>query len=84
MSNVEQLKAARVAAIGCGDKALGREIYHQLLNMGVRPEDIDTRAAAVDALGVERQFAAKPAVRVVEAAVPVPPPAGRVKRSPKS
>lgn len=35
------LLVARRDAIARGDKALGREIYHQLQAMGMKPEDID-------------------------------------------
>lgn len=38
---IADLLAARKTAIERGDKALGREIYHQLQEMGMIPSEID-------------------------------------------
>jgi hypothetical protein len=78
VSTVADLQAARDAAIAAGDKALGREIYHQLLNLGLRPEDIGSRAEAVEAVGAG-QFVEEPKVREQETAVPTPVKRGRRK-----
>lgn len=42
---VARLLAARKEAVAAGDKALGRELYHQVVALGVSPEDIDSGVA---------------------------------------
>jgi len=49
VNDVRRLVDARKAAIERGDKALGREIYHQLLLMGVDPDAINADTVDVDA-----------------------------------
>jgi hypothetical protein len=45
---VERLKQLRSEAIERGDKALGREIFHQLFNMGVSPDEINAGPVPVE------------------------------------
>lgn len=53
---MSDLIQARDAALARGDKALARELYHQLLAAGYRPEEIDagtaTSTVAEDGVGV--------------------------------
>lgn len=64
----EPLIQARKDAIERGDKALGRELYGQLIAAGYRPEDID--ADTFDGNGDISPAFADPSP---EAEVPVPP-----------
>lgn len=60
MSHIEDLVKARLAAIERGDKALGREIYHQLEVLGFAGEDIDAGN-----VGVEEPVVEEPAKKPV-------------------
>lgn len=48
MSHITELVKARLAAIERGDKALGREIYHHLVNLGFSGEDIDANRIPIE------------------------------------
>jgi hypothetical protein len=48
MATTQELVEARKAALDRGDKALGREIYHQLQAMGVSPADVDADTVKVE------------------------------------
>ena len=84
---------ARKAALERGDDALAREIYHQLVGMGYRAENIDaghlgtTVADDSYVLAAEREAAATPAPPVepettaVEAPERAVKPSGRPRRA---
>lgn len=78
-----RLLVARLEAIAAGDKALGREIYHQLFNTGMAPHEIDAWQPAEAPVAASEPSEPEPAAdSPVETADAPAAPEQAVKRGP--